>query len=76
MPGVVVAVAAQVDELLGLAEHQVRNMTVIFYCAGEVISVLENVGPWLPIPDVLKAALKKLNIAKVTNLVDESADAP
>lgn len=60
---VIVAVAAQADRLLGT--DVTRNAVVIWYCASEGLSVLENtVAAGLPVPDLLRDALKQLNERK------------
>ena len=61
---VVVCVAHQVDRMVGTGST-VRNVTVAFYCANEGISILENAAAsGLPIPEIIKKALKALNETK------------
>lgn len=61
---VLVAVAVQVDMLAG-TNGIMRNVVVIFYCVSEGLSVLENcVASGLPVPDILRQALKQLNEKK------------
>lgn len=56
-----VAVAAQADILVKSGEL-IRDAVVIFYCATEGLSILENLtAAGLPIPSVLRDALKGLN---------------
>jgi toxin secretion/phage lysis holin len=60
-----VALAAQADTLVGTATT-LRDAVVIFYCASEGLSVLENmVAAGLPVPDVLRQALVQLNGKKM-----------
>ena len=60
---VIVAVAAQVDQLTGAA--LVRNVVISWYCATEALSILENaVAAGLPVPEFLREALKQLNEKK------------
>ena len=58
---IAVALAAQLDNLMGGASL-LRDAVVIFYCASEGLSIVENlVAAGLPVPDQLKAALAQLN---------------
>lgn len=58
---IAVALAAQLDNLVGDASL-LRDAVVVFYCASEGLSVVENlVAAGLPVPDQLKAALAQLN---------------
>lgn len=58
---IAVALAAQLDLLLG-DKHVMRDAVVLFYCASEGLSVLENlVAAGCPVPDQLRNALKQLN---------------
>ena len=60
-----VALAAQADILVG-TPSTIRDAVVIFYCASEGLSVLENmVAAGLPVPDILKNALVQLNGKKM-----------
>lgn len=62
---VAVAVAAQADTLLGTS--LARNAVVIFYCASEGLSIVENlVAVGLPVPQALKEALRQLSERKYT----------
>lgn len=61
---VVVALAAQLDQVIG-ADSLLRNAAVIFYCVSEGLSVLENVAAaGLPIPQAIKDALAQLSEKK------------
>jgi toxin secretion/phage lysis holin len=61
---VAIAVAAQADRLVG-SGALLRNAVVLFYCASEGLSVIENlVAVGLPVPDALKTALRQLNERK------------
>lgn len=58
---IAVALAAQLDNLMGDASL-LRDAVVVFYCASEGLSIVENlVATGLPVPDQLKAALAQLN---------------
>jgi toxin secretion/phage lysis holin len=59
-----VAVAAQAD-ILVKSDELIRDAVVIFYCATEGLSILENLAAaGLPIPKVLRDALMGLNHKK------------
>ena len=59
-----VALAAQAD-CLASSGILIKSAVVIFYCATEGLSVLENLAAiGLPIPPVLRDALKQLNQKK------------
>lgn len=63
----VVALAVQVDMLAG-TDGLMRNAIVIFYCASEGLSIVENVvAAGLPVPDILRDALAQLNEEKVSS---------
>ena len=58
----VVAVAHMLDIALGNDMHVLRNATIFFYIANEVLSIFENVGRiGIPIPGVLEKAIHVLN---------------
>ena len=58
---IAVALAAQLDNLVGDA-NLLRDAVVVFYCASEGLSIVENlVAAGLPVPEQLKAALVQLN---------------
>jgi len=60
----VVAVGHQLDRLTGTGAA-IRNAVVYFYCASEGLSILENVAAaGLPLPEIIKNALKLLNERK------------
>lgn len=63
--GVGVAVGHQVDVLIGTGPT-FRNAVTLFYCASELISVLENLaGAGVGVPDFLTDALAKLSPDKL-----------
>lgn len=52
----IVAVAAQIDSLLGI--NTIRDAVVFAYAANELMSIIENAGKMgIPIPDVLRNAI-------------------
>lgn len=57
---VIVAVAAQVDRVLG-TPNVVRSAVAGFYCGNEGLSILENaVAAGLPVPEPLRQALENV----------------
>ena len=57
----IVAVAAQLDQLISIDSMALRMVAVSYYIANEGFSILENWGAMgLPLPDALKSALAKL----------------
>lgn len=57
---VLVAVANLVDNAVG-GGHIVRDATIFFYLANELLSIVENAGRiGLPVPDVVKRAVDVL----------------
>ena len=61
---VMIAVAVQIDTLTGLP-GSTRQLIVVFYCASEGLSILENsVAAGMPVPEFLRQALKQLNEGK------------
>ena len=55
-----IAVAHFVDQLLG-NNHLIRDATIFFYMANELLSIIENAGRLgIPIPDFLKNAVNLL----------------
>lgn len=61
---VLIAVAVQVDAITGL-DGTTRQVVGVFYCASEGLSILENsVAAGMPVPEVLRQALKQLNSGK------------
>ena len=57
----IVAVAAQLDQLIHIDSMALRTVTISYYIANEGFSVLENWGAMgLPLPKVIKDALIKL----------------
>lgn len=58
-----VALANAIDILLKAYKINidfVRNMTILFYSINESISIIENVGLFLPIPKKIKEVLEQL----------------
>lgn len=56
----VVAVAHQVDSVLG-DQHMLRDATIFFYLANELLSIIENGGRLgVPLPAVIKKAVEVL----------------
>lgn len=57
----IVAVAAQLDQLISIDSMALRTVAVSYYIANEGFSILENWGAMgLPLPKALKNALAKL----------------
>ncbi|WII39708.1 phage holin family protein [Paenibacillus thiaminolyticus] len=57
---VVVAVAHQVDTVLG-DQHMLRDATIFFYLANELLSIIENGGRLgVPLPAIIKKAVEVL----------------
>lgn len=57
---VMVAIAHQVDTALGDA-HLLRDATIFFYLANELLSIIENAGRiGLPVPEPIKRAVEAL----------------
>ncbi|MDT2269207.1 phage holin family protein [Paenibacillus larvae] len=53
----IVAVAHQIDLILG-NQHMIRDATLFFYVANELLSIIENGGRLgVPLPDVIKQAV-------------------
>jgi toxin secretion/phage lysis holin len=58
----IVAVAHMLDVSLGYEGNILRDATIFFYLANEVLSILENAGRiGLPIPSILRKAIDVLN---------------
>jgi len=60
----IVAVANMIDIIIkanGLNIDYVRDLTIMFYAVNEVISILENAGEFIEIPDFIKKVLAQLN---------------
>lgn len=56
-----VAIAYSIDRIMGDGTL-IRDAVIFFYLANELLSILETVGKTnLPIPDVLRKAVEKLN---------------
>ncbi len=56
---IVVVCAVMLNRLLG-GELPLREIVITFFVANEGLSLLENVSPYLPIPEQLKEALVQL----------------
>jgi toxin secretion/phage lysis holin len=56
---VVVAVAVQIEMFVGQPES-LHNIVCYFYVVNEAISILENVGDYVPIPEELKRFIARL----------------
>jgi toxin secretion/phage lysis holin len=56
---VVVAVAVQIELFVGQPES-LHNIVCYFYVVNEAISILENVGDYVPIPEELKRFINRL----------------
>jgi len=57
---VVVAVGHLVDTAIG-TNHMFRDAAIFFYCANEVVSILENAGRiGIPVPEQLQQAVEVL----------------
>jgi toxin secretion/phage lysis holin len=58
---VIVAVAHQIDTMIGGDGHFFRDATIFFYITNELISIIENSGRiGLPVPAVIKKAVEVL----------------
>ena len=60
---VVVIIANMLDKIIsanGLNLDFVRDITIMFYIVNEIISILENVGEFIEIPDFIRNALAQL----------------
>lgn len=56
----IVAVAHQIDLILG-NQHMIRDATLFFYVANELLSIIENGGRLgVPLPNVIKQAVDVL----------------
>lgn len=60
---IVVVCAVMLNRLLG-GELPLREIVITFFVANEGLSLLENVSPYLPIPEQLKEALVQLRESK------------
>jgi toxin secretion/phage lysis holin len=57
---VMVAVGHLVDTAIG-TNHMFRDATIFFYCANELVSIIENAGRiGLPVPEHLRSAIEVL----------------
>ena len=55
----VVVCAVVLDRMLG-GQMPLREIVITFFVANEGLSMIENVSPYLPIPERLKDALLQL----------------
>ncbi|MCE5169415.1 phage holin family protein [Paenibacillus profundus] len=56
----IVAIAYQIDTVLG-DQHLLRDATIFFYIANELLSIIENGGRMgVPVPKILKQAIEVL----------------
>ena len=60
---VVVAVAVQIELFIGQPES-LHNIVCYFYVVNEAISILENVGDYVPIPEELRRFINRLKEKK------------
>lgn len=65
----VVVFSVELERLLG-AQIPIREVTIGFYIANEGISILENIAPYAPIPQVITDAL--LQFKGKSNKSDET----
>lgn len=57
----IISVAHLVDQMIG-TEHMLRDGTIFFYAANEILSILENCGRiGIPIPPKIREAIKLLH---------------
>lgn len=60
---IMVGVGHYLDMLMGT--DTVRRLVILFYCAHEGLSIVENaVAAGLPVPDIVREILKQLNPSK------------
>lgn len=57
---IVIALAVKLEQVFGNT-IPIREVTIFFYVTNEFISILENCGEFLPIPDALKDYFKQLD---------------
>ena len=56
---IVIAVAVQIERFIGQPES-LHNVVCYFYVVNEALSILENVGDYVPIPDEFKGFINRL----------------
>lgn len=59
----IIVVAVCIDKLFILkgVEHEfIRDIVIMFYVINEIISILENISVFIPVPDKLKLILEQL----------------
>ena len=59
----IIVVAVCIDKLFILkgVEHEfIRDIVIMFYVINEIISILENVGVFVPVPNKIKKILEQL----------------
>lgn len=60
----VIALANMIDIIIkanGMTIDYIRDLTIMFYSVNETISILENVGEFIEIPDYIRKVLAQLN---------------
>lgn len=60
---IVIATACQIQKVMSNA-IPLREMTLVFFITNEAISLLENAGEFIPIPEQLKSVLVQLRDKK------------
>lgn len=62
----IVIVAQQIEYIFGASNINllVRDTVIIFYIINEIISIIENAGQFIPIPDKIKEVLQQFNNKK------------
>lgn len=57
----IISIAHLVDQMIG-TEHMIRDGTIFFYAANEILSILENCGRLgIPVPPKIREAIKLLH---------------
>lgn len=59
---IVCVVAFLLDKMIGI--DKLSQMTVVFYCIEEALSILENTAEYMPYPQVIKNLLEQLKSKK------------
>jgi toxin secretion/phage lysis holin len=72
----IIAMCVALEKIALLGDTPIREMAITFYIFNESLSIIENLGEYLPIPDKLKDILIKLKgddpINKVIDKVGEN----
>lgn len=63
---IAIALAVQLERLLG-PELAIREVAITFYIMNEGLSILENLGEFIKVPDLLKSHLSSLGGEKDVN---------